>query len=82
MLVLSRGENDGYIKFRDKHTGEVLGAVKVTRIQKNRARIGFDCPEHIEIYREEMGEFHGRPADTGIDLTDMDAADIASETEA
>ncbi len=53
MLILTRQVGEAVV-LTDTTTGEVLGEVKLLGLTPTEARIGFNCPRHIEVLRDDV----------------------------
>ncbi len=53
MLLLTRRQGES-VFLTDKRTNEVIGEVKIMSANPGAVRIGFACPSHIAITRDDM----------------------------
>lgn len=53
MLVIRRATNEGVVLY-DARTGEKLGRVFISEVDRGLVRLAFDCPETISIRRDEV----------------------------
>lgn len=53
MLTLSRDLEETVVLRKD---GVILAKIKVIRLRRNCVRLGFECPNDVEIIREELLE--------------------------
>jgi carbon storage regulator CsrA len=56
MLVLTRRAGES-VFLTDSNTGQSLGEIKILNVTPGHGvRIGFDCPAHISIVRDDVNE--------------------------
>jgi carbon storage regulator CsrA len=51
MLQLTRRVNEA-VELRDTRTGEIIGTVIILGFTRAAVRVGFECPKHIAVVRD------------------------------
>lgn len=62
MLCLTRTAGEE-ITLSDRKTGQKIGTVKLVWVRGTRANIGFDLPDEIAIYRDDIHDRNPKKRD-------------------